>query len=241
MKPKTPKRVKAHCPSCGPNRWAIVKGHHKEAWDDDHAMIWSVTDHFILECPACEKVYHQTDYVFSEDVIDYYDPRTGEPEQDYTHKIDHWPPPSKRERPDWFSNSRLPDSDLENLLDEVYKALDADLRVLAGIGIRTVLDRASELLGINPDKSFRAKLGDLLASGAIGAGEQEDLSALADAGSAAAHRGWKPTPQQLDTMMSIIEPFLHRNFVLRDMAVKLRSAVPPRAMKRLPKSPITED
>ena len=47
------------------------------------------------------------------------------------------------------------DRSLGKLLAEMYAALDADLRVLAAIAARTVFDRASELLGVNPAMSFQ--------------------------------------------------------------------------------------
>lgn len=150
--------------------------------------------------------------------------------------ITHWPTPTRRARPDWMLDnfagiSAISDPDLRRLLDEVYAALDTDLRVLAAIGIRTSFDRASELLGIEPDLSFQAKLRALEGSGHIGANEKEILDALTDAGSAAAHRGWRPSTEELNTMMEIIESFLHRSFVLGHEARKLKRTVP----RRLPK------
>jgi hypothetical protein len=87
---------------------------------------------------------------------------------------------------------------LEDLLTSVYTALDNDLRVLAAIGLRTAFDRASELLSVDPEKTFADKLSQLMANGDIGSTEKESLDVLTDAGGAAAHRGWKPNPKQLD-------------------------------------------
>jgi hypothetical protein len=44
--------------------------------------------------------------------------------------------------------------------------------------------------------------------GKIGRSERETLEILTDAGGAAAHRGWKPTVKQLDTLMTVGEQFL---------------------------------
>jgi Domain of unknown function (DUF4145) len=63
--------------------------------------------------------------------------------------------------------------------------------VLAAIGLRTAFDRASELLGIDPNKTFAGKLSQLVVDGHIGSTEKASLDVLTDAGGAAAHRGWK--------------------------------------------------
>ena len=94
--------------------------------------------------------------------------------------------------------------------------------------MRTSFDRASELLGIDPANTFAEKLNELTKSGRIGTTERDNLDALTDAGSAAAHRGWRPTLRQLDTMMSILEAFLYRTFVLEEEVKRLKPAIPPK-------------
>lgn len=229
-------KVRGHCPRCGPHRWADVLASHKEHWEEPPLAVWEDVEHRILKCRGCETVYVQkhlsgSAYYFSQE-----DPYTGEEQHVEIPMITHWPTPTRRARPDWMLDnfagiSAISDPDLRRLLDEVYAALDTDLRVLAAIGIRTSFDRASELLGIEPDLSFQAKLRALEGSGHIGANEKEILDALTDAGSAAAHRGWRPSTEELNTMMEIIESFLHRSFVLGHEARKLKRTVP----RRLPK------
>ena len=105
------------------------------------------------------------------------------------------------------------------------------MEVLTAIGIRTVFDRASELLGVDPNKTFADKLFELVQCGKIGCDEKETLKILTDAGSAAAHRGWKPEPEQLDTMMNIIEAFIYRAFILHAAAKRLQDNVPGKNAK----------
>jgi hypothetical protein len=50
---------------------------------------------------------------------------------------------------------------LDRFFADTYVALNNDLRILAAIGIRTAFDRASQLLGIAPEKTFADKLGEL--------------------------------------------------------------------------------
>jgi hypothetical protein len=183
--------------------------------------MWATTRSHILQCGGCKSIYFQEIYVFSED-YDY----GYQGEISYNERITYYPSPAKRSRPEWLHRSI--DNSLYDLLDETYNALNVDARVLAATGARTVFDRASELLGIDPALTFKEKLDLLHTNGHIGASERGNLDLLTDAGSAAAHRGWKPTINQLNTVMSIVEAFIYRAFVLDDEVKKLKSQIPPR-------------
>jgi hypothetical protein len=91
--------------------------------------------------------------------------------------------------------------------------------------------RATELIGIDPDKSFSKKLEQLHKEGQIGTTEKEYLEVLTDAGSAAAHRGWEPDAEQLRVLTSIMEHFVSR-FILKEEAGKLKGSIPPRQKQR---------
>jgi len=225
--------IKGHCPECGPDRFADIVGHHKERLDDDEIGIWSVTDHRILRCRGCMTAYFQRDSVFSED-IDYKETATGEWQPYLPHKINYYPSPVKRAMPEWSMGLNILDDALGDLFTDVYGALNADLRVPAAVAIRTVFDRASEILGVDPAVTFAEKLQALADQGKIGADEKSSLDVLADAGGAAAHRGWKPKPRELDTLVLLIEAFLHRTFILGDAAKELKARLPPKP-KRQPK------
>ncbi|RXH23473.1 hypothetical protein XH99_31785 [Bradyrhizobium nanningense] len=126
----------------------------------------------------------------------------------------------------------LEDSGLYDLLNETYNALNVDARVLAATGARTIFDRASELLKIDPALTFGQKLDELQAKGHISSSERAHLDILTDAGGAAAHRGWKPKPGQLDTIMSIVESFIHRKFVLESEVKRLKAQLPRRQKRK---------
>jgi hypothetical protein len=114
------------------------------------------------------------------------------------------------------------------LLGELYKALDNGLPILATIGMRTWFDCASQKLGADPNQSFAEKLKELTAGNKIGGEEKEMLSVLADSGSGAAHRGWKPTEDEIDHLMDALENFLERAFVLKHNIRKVKKNIPTR-------------
>jgi len=212
---KSGSSIKGHCPTCGGGRNAEVIAHHEDQWQDEEGDMWGRGDYRILKCAGCGEIYFQQETFSSEDA---------------DKKTTYWPAPSKRKRPEWLW--KIDDRALGDLLTSVYTALDNDLRVLAAIGLRTAFDRASELLGVDPNKSFADKLSQLVVDGHIGSTEKASLDVLTDAGGAAAHRGWKPNLKQLDTLSSIMEQFVYRTFVLNLEAKSVKMSIPSRKRRK---------
>ncbi len=223
--------VRADCPKCGPDRLAQVSGHVQRRWDDPKAPVWATVDYRLLQCRGCEEVFLQIDEIFSEDT-EMVENSSGGWDEQYQRDIKYWPTISKRKRPPWLEEITSIDGQLGGLVNDIYLALDNDLAVLSAIGMRTAIDRATELLDIDPLDTFAKKLDRLLAIGRIGQTDRETLSTLIDAASAAAHRGWRPTNEQLQTMVSIMEGFLHQSFILDRATEVLKGTVPARQRRR---------
>lgn len=154
-----------------------------------------------------------------------------------------YPALTKRDLPDWIANPKYfmkqEYRSLNSALDEVYKASANDLHVLTAIGIRTVFDIAAEILGVDPELKFPQKLDALVEIKTIVEADKEHLKTLIDAGSASAHRGWKPRSDEVNTLMDMLEHFIDNAFVqpmkraeLSDRVKKVSEKVPKR------KSPI---
>jgi len=218
------KSIKGHCPNCGAGRNAEIVASHEATFhgDDDNGIWWNGVFQ-ILRCMGCDEVYYRTDGQCSED-----SDATGAP----TRRITYWPAPSKRKLPEWAMDLLAEDSALYELVCETYEALNNDAQVLAAIGLRTVFDRASEKIGVDPALHFDQKLDALEDMGKIGRSEKETLKILTDAGGAAAHRGWKPTIGQLDILMTIGEQFLYRAIILESKATALKGKIPPRPKRK---------
>jgi hypothetical protein len=93
-----------------------------------------------------------------------------------------------------------------------------------------VFDCASQLLGCHPNQSFAEKLRELTAGNKISGEEKEILSILTDAGSAAAHRGWKPTQADINSLLGALKHFLHRAFVLKHELRRVKKNIPLRVV-----------
>ncbi|UYN94370.1 MAG: DUF4145 domain-containing protein [Enhydrobacter sp.] len=228
--------IVAHCPKCNGDRAADIVGEHSESYNSDNYD--ENTLHRILKCRGCSHIQFQTATTSSEDVDYSYDD-AGETVMEYPETIHYFPPIARRSRPDYTRSHPSYSPAMKHLLDEAYDALKADLPVVASIALRTVFDAATEVLGIDPSLSFKKKLDQLVADSKIDKLQRETLNALTDAGSAAAHRGWKPTNQELDIMFTIMESFLHRAFVtsMEQKELAKRAAA---LRKRTPKRPTTK-
>ena len=244
------KSITGQCPNCGADRNAHVIAEHEEVQEPTEEPLDPTFQGYayrILKCAGCDTVYfqHESLQILGDSVnegsgfADMKDDaaylRAHDPGQILHEETSYWPAlpsmrVSMRERPDWH---KLSDNILISLLSSVYTALEHDLRVLAAIGMRVVFERASELVGVDPQKSFAKKLDELVYKGHIGAAQRESLEVLTDAGGAAAHRGWEPDSQQLEILASIMEHFV-KSFVVKEEAGTLKQSIPPRYKQRTP-------
>ena len=219
------KYEEGYCPECDSQR-ADVKARHVVEYHDRHFD--AVAYYSVLECRGCGEVYFKSSSSNSESIDYHLDPVTGEHEGYYRKTVNYWPPAAKRRPPDWIDQLSHADRVLASLFSDVYTALNNDLAVLSAIGMRTVFDRASEIFRIDTNKPFKDKLDALVAGNHITEADRDILAVLIDAGSAAAHRGWSPKSHDLGNMMSILEAFLHRAFILEGLGVELGKIVPKR-------------
>jgi hypothetical protein len=58
------------------------------------------------------------------------------------------------------------------------------------------------------------------------------LEVALDAGSASMHRAHRPTVKQMNTVMDIVENFLHSAFVLEETAPVLEAGIPARPARK---------
>jgi hypothetical protein len=230
--PANPPILRALCPTCKAERNAFIKAETTRPWDDAENHERGRVHHRVLECCGCETRYFQEESVSVNDHETYYDSELDEHVTPEHRTVTLYPRPALRGRPVWAGLLEITDETLGQLLSETYTVLDYDLRVLAAVGARTTFDRATEVLGIDPAISFNEKLNVLLSVGEIGQGERDTLSTLTDAGNAAAHRGWRPTNQQINLIMSTLEAFLHRCFVMKGAMERLKQKIPSKQARK---------
>lgn len=247
MTEAAPTTRKAFCSECGGARNCDVRAHYQKSGDEGNGFLHWWTDWYVLECRGCEHTFVQKCSTNSEDLRHFYND-AGEEDSELIETLSYWPAPSKRPKPEWlwdFGEGIADAHRLEQAIMEVYGALDADLPILAAIGMRTCFDVAAILLGIDEDLPFAKKLDELVQRKKIGGVDKDRLALLVDAGSASVHRGWRPKPKELDTLAEILEHFVFEAFVapsrrsrLDAEAKKLEGTVPSRKGKKTKGDPL---
>lgn len=177
----------------------------------------------VLQCRDC----NSTTYCLITRVY----PHPGLMEGHFVQQKFYFPPLPVRKKPEWFSC--LQDG-YQAVLGEVYQAIDNSLFFLASAGTRTAVDQL--IVEKTGDVgSFEHKIRKLVEANTIDATEGEILVALIDAGSASAHRSYKPTPENMNHMMEILEAIFYKLLIeperkkeLTRKAEELRQATPPR-------------
>jgi len=174
----------------------------------------------VMECQKCKTLTLCINTMVS--------PGSGD---SYLHKTEYFPPRPVREKPKWIKKLG---PQFKSLLQEVYAALDHSLLCVASTGIRTVLDRMMvDVVGDAGD--FKTKASKLEKAGHIDSDEKDMLLDVIDAGSASAHRGFKPTKSTVCHMLDIAEALLDRIYIqpaqkttLRKKAKSVKKVTPKR-------------
>lgn len=223
--------ILAYCPKCKGDKRTQIIASLDEPFEDQYYSC--LTKHRIIKCEGCEHIQFQTEFTDSEDFEQGYD-GDGEPHWEPIKKFTYYPPKPARPRPEWLKDNSAFSQALSNMLREAYGALDNSLPVLAAIALRTAFDASTEILGIPPALGFKEKLDQLQKGNHIDGAQRKTLDALTNAGNAAAHRAWIPTDEQLDTMFTILEQYIHHSFVVSKQRKDLEKRAAALA-KRTPK------
>lgn len=217
LKTQKPKLPKIHCNQCRRKTdhrlLKTVEGDSgSEQYEDDFSISWTTTFD-MLQCCGCLDVVLR---------------RTGDSSEDEFSDVRYFPPRISRHSPKWAHD--LP-GDLKLVLDEVYRALDADNYRLPMMGARTLVDMVM-VEKVGDVGGFAEKLKQLENAGFVSSRNRQVLEAALDAGSAVAHRGYSAGPREVDIVMDIVENLLQTVYVLHDAARKLTRSIPPRPKRK---------
>lgn len=206
--------VRCHCNSCRriTHHRVLVRRSIDDADEsdpgDDYPPYWWTDTYEALQCLGCDSVClkHHTKEASGAESTQYF------------------PPPVARRPPLWMGH--LPPA-MRELLGEVYVALHSGSRRLALMGSRTLLDMLM-LEEVGDTGTFESKLKALQEKGAISERGRTVLAIALDAGNAAAHRGYKPTREELESVMDVVENLLQATHHLAKVAEELRAKIPAR-------------
>lgn len=210
---------KAHCNKCGGETNHLVLHTDSTRWANDEASITGGTEYEMLKCAGCDKIVLREREWCSED-----DPHS-EP------NVKFFPPTTFRPEPKWLTDFYLefpPGQDvLHDILKEIYVALQNAQPYLAAMGIRALLEQVMiEKVGDN--KTFGENLKRFEEAGHVSSRQREQLATILDVGSAAIHRGYKPSEDDLTTMIELTEVLIQSIYLHQGKVKDLKGKIPPR-------------
>lgn len=129
--------------------------------------------------------------------------------------------------PGWLRDIEAHDPGLHALLLEVYSATnDRQLRLLS-MGVRTVLDYVMGKI-VEDVGGFESRLDAMVQRQHLTPKQRDMLRVVIEAGSAAAHRGYKPPLDLLEQMLLVMETIVRDHYVTGPMLTSAMTVIPPR-------------
>jgi hypothetical protein len=224
-----------HCNNCTGKKQHEILFKKKISWSEkisDDFGIDGADTYELLKCCGCNNVQFRHSNWFSED----FDPSTGQ----YVLHVKHYPPPSFREKPKWLFAHYLSEHEIfvpeikdniENLITEIYIALQNCAPKLALLGIRALLE-AIMLDKIGDTGSFKGNINEFQDEGYISIKQMDVLEPVLEAGHAAMHRGYKPDPHEVASLMDITESIIETIYINECRTKNLSQKIPPRKTKK---------
>ena len=216
MPEKEPRIEKIHCNSClQSTKHRRLHEHRRSASNPEDDGIWWSVDYELFVCQGCDEVTLRQEETSSED-----DPSVP--------TLSYFPPRVARRMPTWLWN--VEDENILALLKEVYAALQGNSRRLAMMGCRAILDRIM-VKAVGDAGSFPKALDQMVNKQLLAKPDRDVLYAAIDAGSASAHRGYLPTPEVMEHVVTIVEHAVQAT-LLQDVAKEIKRKTPRRSRRR---------
>ena len=212
---KTEGPLWSHCNECGHDTLhKVVKLVSKSRdFDDDRYTVTFGSNWRILQCSGCQEVaMSRTDWCSEDDPQDPSSPT-------------FFPPRISRRKPAWVDRLEVP-SEYIGILDEVYAALHADSRRLAMMGVRALIDAVIRRT-VGDQDNFAKGLDELSGKYLISERDRGIIEAAIDVGHASAHRGHKPSSNDVNVVIDIVERMIHAE-ILAEQAQALKKTTPAR-------------
>jgi hypothetical protein len=180
---------------------------HGDDSDSNHSFSW-VIDNQIVQCLGCKTVSFRRASSNSEDV------HPTSPDGDFEHTVDETLYPSRLEGIKGLGDDihYLP-SNIRRIYDETLKALSNQSPVLAGIGLRALLETVCKEKNAT-GRDLLKKIDSLVSAGILTPAGAAILHKIRTLGNAAAHEMKPHSDKQLGLAMDIVEHLLKDVYIL---------------------------
>ncbi|MBK6779912.1 MAG: DUF4145 domain-containing protein [Gemmatimonadetes bacterium] len=215
-RPRADKPIKVTCAACNQRTLHTILFAVDISEEDD--SVHTEHNYQTLECRGCEKVSFRTNWISSEDEY---------PDDDGVHFVpyDHETLyPSRIAGAAPLADAYLLPPALNRIYEETHAALSANLPILAGIGIRAIVESlCTDRQARGPNLAVR--IDALVTQGVMTTAGATILHSLRHMGNTAAHEVMPHKPEDLLTAMRVVEHALQGVYIL------------PRHAERLPPAP----
>jgi hypothetical protein len=203
--------TKIFCHQCGKQTNQIVVAQEQVDFTEDAGYV-NGENHIFAKCAGCDAYTYAVEN-WSEDDWDSF--------SGVNHSAWKTYPRSESQRKPIEGLDELP-AKVKLVYKEVVAAVDAQLHVLAGIGLRALIEaicRDQEITGGN----LETLIDGLATSGVLSKAQAEMLHAHRFLGNAAAHQVVSALPSELDAALEIAENILRTIYVLPKLLKQVRT------------------
>lgn len=210
-------KTRAHCNTCDGEKNHHVLHKESTTWTDEEYSVEGGDIYSTLQCAGCDgiKLRHRSWFSEASDDV-----------------ITDFPPAIFRKKPRWLSQLELDlDSDndfVHTRLGEIYVAIQHNLKSLAAMGIRSLLERIM-ITKVGQDcGTFAKNIAKFEELGYLSSKERARLDTILDAGHATIHRAFEPTKDDIITLIDLTEHIVETVYVHEGPVEKLKRRVPKR-------------
>lgn len=233
--------IKAYCNTCCGERNHEVLHKEKTEWsqDEDYFRINGDDTYYMIKCCGCEHIEFKHDSYFSGDLDD---------NGNAIIRTMYYPPATFRNKPRWLSdlswftisengkcsvdlNDNRVEDGLSDLINEIYIALQNNSTRLAVMGARALIEHVM-IHKVGDNGNFNKNLTEFEKQGFISKTQRQILEPVIDAGSAAMHRSYKPSIDDVVSVLNITESIIETLYVNVRRAQNLKNKVPVRQQKK---------
>jgi uncharacterized protein DUF4145 len=207
--------MKVFCHQCGRNTNHTIIAQETAGSGDDDFYAWAET-HYFARCAGCDAFTYAVESSSEDD----WNPQTGEKESTWKTY-----PRGETERQSMADEGDLPIKVLL-IYKEVIGAMNAQLPVLSGIGLRALIEavcKDQKIAGDNLEKLIQG----LATNGVLARAQADILHTHRFLGNVAAHEIMSAQPRELVAALEIAENILRTIYVLPELSKQVKTGRRP--------------
>ena len=205
---------KIHCNKCSAMTNHDVEYEESKTEEDETETVWLETTTLLLKCRGCDEYTKAIRTLFSED-IEY----TDKAIPNYRFKYYPSREDSIKSKPQWHNDFPLDlfnenQEMIKTMIDEIYGNLSLNNNMSAMLMCRCLLEFVAINYGDGDKGSFTQNISEIVSKGYLTEEEKDNFNSIIyDAGSAAMHRNWTPSKEDVEIVLDNIESLLFNIFI----------------------------